>query len=82
MALYAPSVIEDIRDRLPVSQIVAQRVAIKRAGRIWRGLCPFHQEKTPSFTCDDQRQTYHLLWMRSAWRCFLLLAAHERRNLH
>lgn len=59
MALYAPSVIEDIRDRLPVSQIVAQRVGIKRAGRIWRGLCPFHQEKTPSFTCDDQRQTYH-----------------------
>lgn len=59
MPLYSPALIEDIRDRLPVSQIVAQRVKLGRAGRIWKGLCPFHQERTASFTCDDQRQTYH-----------------------
>src|SRR6185312_14167803 len=44
---------------LPVSEVVGRRVKLKRAGREWKGLSPFQQEKTPSFTVNDQKQFYH-----------------------
>ena len=40
-------------------QVVSRRVALKRAGREWKGLSPFNQEKTPSFTVNDQKGFYH-----------------------
>src|ERR671914_462372 len=43
----------------PVSQVVARKVALKRAGREFKGLSPFKQEKTPSFTVNDQKGFYH-----------------------
>jgi DNA primase len=56
---FPPSVLDEIRARLPVSQVVARRVALKRAGRELKGLSPFKQEKTPSFTVNDQKGFYH-----------------------
>ncbi|MBO0765372.1 MAG: DNA primase [Hyphomicrobiaceae bacterium] len=54
-----PSVLDEIRARLPVSQVVARKVALKRAGREFKGLSPFKSEKTPSFTVNDQKGFYH-----------------------
>src|SRR5919204_3610185 len=48
-----------VKERVDIVQLIGQRVALKRAGRIYRGLCPFHSEKTPSFTVDPERRTYH-----------------------
>src|SRR5205814_9714476 len=48
-----------IRARLPVSEVVGKRVKLKRAGREWKGLSPFQQEKSPSFTVNDQKGFYH-----------------------
>src|SRR5512145_545198 len=56
---YPPSVLDEIRARLPVSQVVSRRVALKRAGREFKGLSPFKQEKTPSFTVNDHKGFYH-----------------------
>ncbi|MEC9367999.1 MAG: CHC2 zinc finger domain-containing protein, partial [Pseudomonadota bacterium] len=51
--------LDEIRARLPVSQVVARRVKLKKYGREYKGLSPFKQEKTPSFTVNDQKGFYH-----------------------
>jgi DNA primase len=51
--------LEDLSARLPVSEVVGKRVKLKRAGREWKGLSPFQQEKSPSFTVNDQKGFYH-----------------------
>jgi DNA primase len=56
---YPPSILEEIRARLPVSSVVGRRVRLKKAGREWKGLSPFNAEKTPSFYVNDQKQFYH-----------------------
>ncbi|MCE4223898.1 DNA primase [Methylobacterium sp. C25] len=56
---YPPHILEEIRARLPASDIVGRRVRLKKAGREWRGLSPFNSEKTPSFYVNDQKQFYH-----------------------
>ena len=56
---FTPEFLEELRARLPVSEVVGRRVKLKRAGREWKGLSPFQQEKTPSFTVNDQKQFYH-----------------------
>jgi DNA primase len=56
---FSDSFLDEIRARLPVSQVVGRRVPLKRAGREWKGLSPFNKEKTPSFTVSDQKGFYH-----------------------
>ena len=56
---FSDSFLDEIRARLPVSQVVSRRVNLKRAGREWKGLSPFNKEKTPSFTVNDQKGFYH-----------------------
>lgn len=51
--------IEDIRQRINLVRLVEQVVPLKRAGRHHLGLCPFHQEKSPSFTVSEDKQLYH-----------------------
>jgi DNA primase len=56
---FTPQFLEELRARLLVSEVVGRRVKLKKAGREWKGLSPFQQEKTPSFTVNDQKQFYH-----------------------
>src|SRR5579872_4383553 len=56
---FSPQFLDELRARLPVSEVVGRRVKLKKAGREWKGLSPFQQEKTPSFTVNDQKQFYH-----------------------
>src|SRR4051812_23922861 len=56
---FTPQFLEELRARLPVSEVVGRRVKLKKAGREFKGLSPFQQEKTPSFTVNDQKQYYH-----------------------
>jgi DNA primase len=52
--------IDDVRDRTNIVEIVKRHVELKRAGTgSWKGLCPFHSEKTPSFTVHEPRQFFH-----------------------
>ncbi len=52
---------DEIRHRINLVELVSQHVALKKAGRQYKGLCPFHQEKTPSFHVDPER---------GLWYCF------------
>jgi DNA primase len=56
---FTPQFLDDLRARLPVSEVVSKRVKLKKAGREWKGLSPFQQEKSPSFTVNDQKGFYH-----------------------
>jgi DNA primase len=56
---FAPSFLDEIRARVPVSAVVSQKVKLKKQGREWRGLSPFNAEKTPSFYVNDQKGFYH-----------------------
>ena len=51
--------IDDLLGRVDVVEVVGERVQLKKAGRNYSGLCPFHQEKTPSFTVSADKQFYH-----------------------
>ena len=52
-------IVAEIKAKLPVAEIVGETVALKRAGTIQKGLCPFHAEKTPSFIVTPERETWH-----------------------
>src|ERR1700754_2693812 len=56
---FSPEFLEELRARLPVSEVVGRRVKLKKAGREFKGLSPFQQEKSPSFTVNDQKGFYH-----------------------
>src|SRR5579862_10069936 len=56
---FPPSFLDEVRARAPVSEVVGQRVKLRRQGREWIGLSPFNKEKTPSFTVNDQKGFYH-----------------------
>ncbi len=56
---FPPSFLDEIRERLPVSDVIGRRVQLKKRGREWVGLSPFNSEKTPSFTVNDQKGFYH-----------------------
>src|SRR5256885_2246747 len=55
---FSPSFLDDLRARLPVSEVVGRRVALKKAGREWKGLSPFNKEKTASFFVNDQKAAW------------------------
>ena len=50
---------DKLRSSILVSEVVGKKVALKKKGREFMGLCPFHNEKTPSFTVNDQKGFYH-----------------------
>src|SRR5919202_2086432 len=56
---FPPAFLDEIRARLPVSEVVGRRVKLKRQGREYAGLSPFNAEKTPSFFVNDQKGFYH-----------------------
>ena len=54
-----PQFLDEIRARVPVSDVVGRRVKLIRAGREMKACCPFHNEKTPSFYVNDDKAFYH-----------------------
>src|SRR6201985_151111 len=55
---FTPEFLDELRARLPASEVVGRRVKLKKSGREWKGLSPFQQEKTPSFFVNDQKQAW------------------------
>ncbi len=54
MPLFPSSFVEDLKSHADIVQVVQERVPLKRSGASWKGLCPFHGEKTPSFHVYDK----------------------------
>ena len=56
---FSSQILDEIRSRVDMVELVGQSVNLKRAGENWKGLCPFHTEKTPSFTVNPKRGIFH-----------------------
>jgi len=55
----SPRTLEEIQSKLNIVDIVQEHVALKKSGRNFKALCPFHEEKTPSFTVNAEKQVFH-----------------------
>lgn len=56
---FPPQFLDELRHRIGVADVVSRRVKLTKRGREHLGLCPFHKEKTPSFTVNDEKGFYH-----------------------
>jgi DNA primase len=59
MALFPIGFIQDLKSHADIVQIVQERVPLKRSGSAWKGLCPFHGEKTPSFQVSGDKGVFY-----------------------
>ncbi|MBT8149040.1 MAG: DNA primase, partial [Gammaproteobacteria bacterium] len=57
--LIPQSFIDDLLDRVDIVEVIDRRVPLKKAGRSYKACCPFHDEKTPSFNVNPDKQFYH-----------------------
>ncbi len=55
----SPAFLDELRARVALHEVVGRKVRLMRAGREWKGLCPFHNEKSPSFYVNDEKGFYH-----------------------
>lgn len=70
--------IEEIRSATDIVELVSSYVRLKRRGKNYVGLCPFHAEKTPSFTVSPERQMYHCFGCGAGGNVFTFMMAHEK----
>ncbi len=59
MAGFSDDDIRAVREKISIVDVIGDRVRLKKSGRTYKGLCPFHNEKTPSFHVDPAKQLYH-----------------------
>ena len=71
--LISEEIINRIRERIDIAEIVGQHVSLTRAGQNLKGLCPFHQEKSPSFTVSPSRQIFHCFGCGAGGNVFTFL---------
>lgn len=55
----SPQWLDELRARITLSSVIGRTTKIQKAGREWKACCPFHNEKTPSFTINDEKGFYH-----------------------
>jgi DNA primase len=73
-----PSFFDELRARISVSEVVGKRVKLARAGREYKGLCPFHKEKSPSFYVNDDKQFYHCFGCGAHGNVITFLMQHDK----
>jgi DNA primase len=69
--------LQAIRDRVDLIDLIGRHVHLKKSGRNFTGLCPFHQEKTPSFNVNVERQIYHCFGCGEGGNAITFLMRHE-----
>ena len=78
MARVPEETIERIRNTADIYDVVAQYVDLKKRGRNFFGLCPFHSEKTPSFSVAPDKQIYHCFGCGAGGNVFSFIVEHEK----
>ena len=72
------SFIDELLARTDIVEIIGSRVPLKRAGKEWKACCPFHSEKTPSFTVSQVKQFYHCFGCGAHGTALTFLMEHDR----
>ncbi|MEM6780307.1 MAG: DNA primase [Pseudomonadota bacterium] len=72
-----PRFLDELRSRVTLSDIIGRKVRLQRAGREFKGCCPFHNEKTPSFYVNDEKQFYHCFGCGAHGSAIDFLMAHD-----
>src|SRR5690349_603564 len=78
MALYPQSFIDDLRLQADIVAVVQDVVGLKRVGNRYRGLCPFHGEKTPSFYVNREQGFFHCFGCQVGGDVFKFVELHEK----
>lgn len=72
------NILDDILSRVDIVEVISGYIPLKRSGRNFRALCPFHHEKTPSFMVSPDRQIYHCFGCSAGGNAFGFLMEYER----
>ncbi|MEW6049482.1 MAG: DNA primase [Candidatus Zixiibacteriota bacterium] len=72
--------IEQVRQATDIAQVIGEFVRLKKRGRNFLGLCPFHTEKTPSFNVNPDRQIFHCFGCGKGGNIFSFLMEHEKMS--
>ena len=78
MPLIPDGIIDDIQARTDIAELIGRYVPLKRAGRHFKANCPFHQEKTPSFMVNTDKQIFHCFGCGVGGNIFSFLMQHDR----
>lgn len=70
-------IVEVVRDRCDIVELISSYLPLKRNGNTWKACCPFHQEKTPSFHVNPQRQRFHCFGCGKGGDVFRFVMEHE-----
>ncbi len=70
--------IEEIRSAVNIVDVISDKVALRKRGKNFLGLCPFHNEKTPSFTVSEDKQIYHCFGCHNGGNVFKFLMEYEK----
>ncbi|MEX1056641.1 MAG: DNA primase, partial [Natronospirillum sp.] len=76
--LIPQSFIDEVIDRVDIVDVIGHRVKLKRTGKNYSALCPFHNEKTPSFSINPQKQFYYCFGCGAAGNSLKFLLEHDR----
>ena len=66
---YSDDIIEEVRMKNDIVDVISQYVRLTRKGSSYFGLCPFHNEKTPSFSVTPSKADVLLFWLRGGRQC-------------
>ena len=77
MALFPQAFIEDLRLQASILRVVQEYVPLKQAGRVYKGLCPFHSERTPSFQVDPEKGFFYCFGCQRGGDVFKFLELQE-----